>query len=209
MAKNQFGFYFNQDNCIGCRACEGACKQQWQADVGVRYRKVHIFEGGQYPAPITNYLSLSCNHCENPACVEVCPAKRIIKRKDGLVIYNDISVNADGTLNYDNITCIFCGNCETACPYKVPQPNEKPTKGNKKRYEKCIGCYPRIDAKQKPACAQTCLGLALESGTVEEHEKKGAVKDIVGFEDPSLTNPTTRFFPARKTSKQLKEVTNR
>lgn len=204
---NQLGFYFNQDNCIACRACEGACKQQWVVDVKVRYRKVHIFEGGKYPNPVTNYLSLSCNHCEEPACIEVCPAKRIVKReKDGLVIYNDISINPDGTFNYDKHTCVFCGNCKKACPYDVPQANENPSKGQK-RYEKCIGCYPRVDEGLSPACAQTCLGLALEWGKVSENEATpGTVKQLHGFPDPSDTKPATRFKPARKTSADLAEV---
>lgn len=207
---NQLGIHFNQDRCIGCRACEGACKQQWNVDVKVRYRIVHMFEGGKYPEPVTCYLSLCCNHCENPACIEVCPVKRIVKReKDGLVIYNDISLNPDGTMNYDKVTCISCGNCKNACPYSVPQANENPING-KKRYEKCIGCYPRIDEGLKPACVQTCMGLALEWGKVSENEAiPGTVKQLTGFADPSQTNPSTRFKPARKTSPDLVEVTSR
>ncbi|MEK6645680.1 MAG: 4Fe-4S dicluster domain-containing protein [Candidatus Firestonebacteria bacterium] len=205
--KNQLGFYFNQDNCIGCRACEGACKQQWNVDVTVRYRKVHTLEGGKYPNPITCYLSLGCNHCEEPACIEVCPVKRIEKReKDGLVVYNDISLNTDGTLNYEKVTCVSCGNCKNACPYSIPQINESPSKG-KKRYEKCIGCYPRVDEGLKPACVQTCLGLALEWDKLAENEKiSGTIKQLTGFPDPSDTKPSTRFKPARKTSNDLKEV---
>jgi Fe-S-cluster-containing dehydrogenase component len=204
---NQLGFYFNQDNCIGCRACEGACKQQWMVDLKVKYRKVHFFEGGKYPNPVTNYLSLACNHCEEPACIDVCPTKRIVKReKDGLVVYNDIFLNPDGTLNYDKVTCVSCGNCKNACPYGVPQLNETPTKGNK-RYEKCIGCYPRVDEGLKPACVQTCLGLALEHGKVTENEsKQGAVKQIFGFADTSDTKPSTRFKPSRKISNDLVEM---
>ncbi|MBI5710864.1 MAG: 4Fe-4S dicluster domain-containing protein [Candidatus Eisenbacteria bacterium] len=207
----QFGFFFDQDACIGCRSCEGACKNQWRADVGVRYRRVHTYEGGRYPHPVVAYLSLACNHCEDPACIKVCPAKRIVKREqDGLVIYNDVGVKPDGTLDLSKVTCIFCGQCREACPYGVPQPNEKPADGGPQRYEKCIACYPRLDAGLQPACVASCLGGALFWGEVAANERlPGAVREIENFPDPAITRPSTRFRKARRTAPDMAEVTNR
>lgn len=209
--KNQLAFFFDQDACIGCRSCEGACKNQWRADVGVRYRKVHTYEGGRYPKPVVNFLSLGCNHCENPACIEVCPVQRIVKREnDGLVVYKDVGLKPDGTLDFSNVTCVFCGQCAEACPYGVPQPNENPADGSPSHYEKCIGCYPRIDRGERPACVASCLGRALSWGTLAENEKRsGAVKEIENFPETSLTHPSTRFRKARRTAPDAVEVTNR
>jgi len=74
----QLAFVVNQDNCIGCHACEMACKQQWQTELN--WRKVRHFEGGEYPKPVRLFLSLSCHHCQEPACAQACPTKRYLKR---------------------------------------------------------------------------------------------------------------------------------
>ena len=68
MAKNpnQMGWYYNENNCIACRACEAACKQEFDLPVGVRRRRVVTTEEGKYPNPKVRYISISCNHCEDP-----------------------------------------------------------------------------------------------------------------------------------------------
>ncbi|MDI6760553.1 MAG: 4Fe-4S dicluster domain-containing protein, partial [Candidatus Brocadiaceae bacterium] len=75
---SQLAFLVNQYNCIGCHACEMACKQQWQTELN--WRNVRHFEGGQYPKPVRLFLSLSCHHCQEPACAQPCPTKRYLKR---------------------------------------------------------------------------------------------------------------------------------
>jgi anaerobic dimethyl sulfoxide reductase subunit B (iron-sulfur subunit) len=172
---------------------------------------VHTYEGGEYPHPVVCYLSLACNHCENPVCIEVCPAKRIEKRdKDGLVIYNDVGLKPDGTFDFSKVTCIFCGQCAEACPYGVPQPNEHPSDGGPIRYEKCIGCWPRIDRGEVPACVASCLGRALWWGELSSNEgRPGSSREIENFPDPSKTHPSTRFRRARRTAPDLVEVKNR
>ena len=101
----QFGFLVDTKNCVGCRACEIACKNRNQLESpGPRLRKVETTESGTFPNTRVVHLSLSCQHCENPACVEVCPAGAITKREDGTVIA-------------DQSKCLGCQACQSACPY--------------------------------------------------------------------------------------------
>ena len=87
------------------------------------------------------YLPRICNHCLNPACVAACPSGAIYKRgEDGVVLINQ------------NV-CRAWRMCVTACPYKKTYYN-----WNTGKSEKCILCYPRIEAGHAPACMHSCVG---------------------------------------------------
>ena len=87
------------------------------------------------------YLPRICNHCLNPACVASCPSGAIYKRgEDGIVLINQ------------NV-CRAWRMCVTACPYKKTYYN-----WNAGKSEKCILCYPRIEAGLAPACMHSCVG---------------------------------------------------
>jgi len=87
------------------------------------------------------YLPRICNHCLNPACVASCPSGAIYKRgEDGVVLINQ------------NV-CRAWRMCVTACPYKKTYYNWSTGKS-----EKCILCYPRIEAGHAPACMHSCVG---------------------------------------------------
>ncbi|MGA8891566.1 MAG: nitrate reductase subunit beta [Anaeromyxobacteraceae bacterium] len=87
------------------------------------------------------YLPRICNHCLNAACVAACPSGAIYKRgEDGIVL-----VNQDG--------CRGWRMCVSACPYKKVYFNWSTGKS-----EKCILCYPRLEAGEAPACFHTCVG---------------------------------------------------
>lgn len=177
----QVGWLVNLERCIGCRACEGACKNENKTALGVRYRRVIPRESGTYPNVVRYFVTSACNHCKQPACLKSCPVDAITKRaKDGIVII-------------DQEKCIGCRRCEWACPYGAPQYNPET-----KKVEKCHYCYHRIDQGLKPACAISCMGIALESMTLAELEKTGTVqREIPGF-NPAFTNTSTRFVPAKK-----------
>ena len=87
------------------------------------------------------YLPRICNHCLNPACVASCPSGAIYKRgEDGIVLINQE-------------VCRGWRMCVTACPYKKTYYNWSTGKS-----EKCILCYPRLEAGHAPACMHSCVG---------------------------------------------------
>ncbi len=87
------------------------------------------------------YLPRICNHCLNPACVASCPSGAIYKRgEDGVVLINQK-------------VCRAWRMCVTACPYKKSYFNWGTGKS-----EKCILCYPRLEAGYAPACMHSCVG---------------------------------------------------
>lgn len=153
----QFGFLVDTKNCVGCRACEIACKNRNQLESpGPRLRKVETTESGAFPDTRVVHLSLSCQHCENPACVEVCAAGAITKREDGTVIA-------------DQSKCLGCQACQSACPYGVPQYRE-----DDGTMIKCDGCADRRAVGLQPACAHTCFYNALYAGPLSELEALAA-----------------------------------
>ena len=188
MAKNpnQMAWLYNEYNCIGCRACEAGCKQEFDLPVGIRRRKVIIKEEGKYPNPVVRYLSVSCNHCEEPACMKACPVGAYTKEdKFGVVLH-------------DQEKCIGCKRCMAACPYGAPQFDEK-----KKKVDKCNFCIHRLKAGLPPACVRTCMGYALSNGQISDVEtgkafpdpvfKRKIVDRLPGFADPKLTKPSIKF----------------
>ena len=91
------------DRCMGCCACEIACKMEYQLPRGVRFI---VMKQSEDPAPMKEKLVFDfavCRHCDHPACLSACPAGAIYQREDGIVLVDEMS-------------CIGCGACKTACP---------------------------------------------------------------------------------------------
>ena len=173
----RLGFLVDLNYCISCKACEIACKT-WNdvpTDRGIRRRRVVDEILGGAGRAVTNYsVSLACNHCERPACVEACPAGAMSVRPDGLVVH-------------DKAKCIGCRFCESVCPYGAPQydPVEKVI-------SKCSGCSDRVDLGLQPACVDTCPTEALRFGPLAELEALG-IREIPRFSNPNRTWPAVRF----------------
>ena len=115
------------------------------------------------------YLPRICNHCLNPACVASCPSGAIYKRgEDGIVL-----INQD--------VCRAWRMCVTACPYKKSYFNWSAGKS-----EKCILCYPRIEAGLAPACMHSCVGRIRYLGVILYDADK--IKDTATVEEKDLVD---------------------
>jgi anaerobic dimethyl sulfoxide reductase subunit B len=190
MAK-QLGFHVNLANCTGCKACEIACKDRKDLPVGVRWRRVYEYGGGEWvqdadqfvPSGVFHYfVSTACMHCEKPICLEVCPASAISKREDGVVV-----------INSDN--CIGCRYCSWACPYGAPQFNEE-----KGVMTKCDFCVELQANGEKPACVDACPYRALDFGDIKELKAKyGVLNDPAPMPDPTLTRPAIVYTAHKDT----------
>ena len=81
----RFAFYFDQTRCMSCNSCSVSCKDWNQVNPGpVRWRKVNTYKADGGPIAMFN-LAMSCNHCEEPACLAACSQNAIIKKDNGIV----------------------------------------------------------------------------------------------------------------------------
>lgn len=221
---NQLGFFVNLQKCVGCRACVISCKAEnntsptisypkevkynWKDEEvkgdekgkKVNWRAVMEVKGGTYPNPKRYFVSLSCNHCDEPACMKSCPVTEYKNAPDNSTgnYYKSAIVKRgfngdmdkdDGIVYIDEQYCIGCKRCVYACPYGAPRWN-----ANTRKAEKCHLCKHRIDNGMKPACVSTCIGIALEQDTIANIKAKtGIVEEIKGFASPKMTKPNIRF----------------
>lgn len=190
----QMAFYVDSSVCVGCRTCEIACKDENNLSVGPRLRYVRDQMGGSWKvdekdptvirqdAPVFSYhVSISCNHCASPACVAICPTGSMKKDPETGIVAND------------HETCIGCGSCGTACPYKAPQLVDE-----EKLTYKCDFCRELLDKGMAPACVETCPMRALDYGDYDELvQKYGDLCDIAPLPSSEQTAPALVIKPHR------------
>lgn len=159
---------YDATKCIGCRACQVACKQ-WNDLPAVATTNAGTYENplrmDAYTFTKINFTELEyndrflwvfnkmqCMHCEHPACVEAC-------------IVGALEKHEDGPVTYDDRKCIGCRYCQVACPFGVPNFEwDKPMPW----IRKCTFCADRQSAGLRPACITTCPTGALKSGERED-----------------------------------------
>ena len=203
----KLGLVIDLDTCVGCQACTTSCKE-WNTQgysgpltdtnpygsdpSGVWLNRVHgyeVMEEGQAQSRIVNFPR-SCLHCEEPACVTVCPTGASYKRaEDGIVLVNPE-------------TCIGCKLCSWACPYGAREYDQ--SQGVMK---KCTLCIDRIynetfDPEDRvPACVATCPASARHFGDLGD--PNSAVSKLVaereGFNlmEELGYAPTNKYLPPR------------
>ena len=177
----QYGFYIDTDKCTGCKTCQLSCKDNKNLSESVNYRRIYEYVGGDWQADgqawtqnvFSYYLSISCNHCDEPACVKACPSGAMHKRaQDGLVVINED-------------VCIGCKYCSMACPYDAPQYNAK-----KGHMTKCDGCHERVEQGLQPICVGSCPLRALEFGPIDKlREKYGTLAEVAPLPPANQTKP--------------------
>ena len=174
----QYGFYINTDICTGCKACMTACFDRNDLEVPQKFRKVYEFGGGSWEQDAAGaytstafayYASLTCCHCDNPACVLNCPVASMVKDEETGIVHNDPQ------------TCIGCMTCERVCPY------HHPVQFADGIAHKCTLCCDETpDGTPDPACAKACPQRAMAFGPIDELRAKYGTTDTIG----TLTNET-------------------
>lgn len=143
--ERKLGFIFDHNKCIICNACVDACNKAYG---NLNWRSLIVMPYGESKTA----LSISCNHCDNPMCMKVCPANAIEKNEMGIVRIKEDS-------------CIGCGFCSWACPYEALKLNDNGI------MTKCHLCYDRVTKGEGiPYCVQACPTGALSFGWIEKGE---------------------------------------
>jgi formate dehydrogenase iron-sulfur subunit len=161
-----YGILYDANLCIGCRNCEGACKnrrdlptefeQELDAD---NWTIIKLYQD-QENQSIYSFIKRNCMHCVDPACVSACPVGAMKKTADGPVVY-------------DETICIGCRYCMAACPFDVPKYEWEKVFP---RVQKCDMCADRIAEGKETACVESCKIGALQFGKrsdllIEAHER--------------------------------------
>lgn len=177
----RYGFFTDTSLCIGCKACEVACKE-WNVLPSANrtlsgqsydntlqlsastWRHVAFIEqlspDGKRPTEMppfqSHWLMMSdvCKHCSNAPCLEACPTGAIFRTEfDTVVVQQDI--------------CNGCGYCVPACPFGVVDLNEADGKAHK-----CTLCYDRLKGGLEPACSKACPTNSIQFGELSELQRR-------------------------------------
>lgn len=183
-----------------------ACKMQNNVPMGMAWNRVlnedcefEVGVQGTYPHVSRAHLPVACQHCENPACLRVCPTGATYKDDKGRV-----------EIDYEK--CIGCRMCMAACPYNarvfnwnepVRDPDfnygdkDVPVRG-KGVVEKCTLCKERTDRGDEPMCVKCCLAKARIFGDLDDPESE--VSRVVRERNATAllpeqgTRPQVRYF---------------
>ena len=156
--KRRFAMVVDTRRCIGCMACQVACKAEYDTPLGVNRTWVPYKVVGKYPTVKRQFLPRLCNHCDDPPCVRACPVGATFKVEDGGFVLQ----------HYDR--CIGCKACMASCPYnaRFMLPEHRTRTNITSVVDKCTFCYHRVIQNLVPACVQTCVGRSRIFGDLND-----------------------------------------
>lgn len=179
MSDGRVGMWLDLSRCIGCRACQVACREWNELEPaptaqtgsyenprgldGDTWKQVKFLETtDERRATKWLFYSDSCKHCFDAPCMQACPTGAIARTDDGVI-------------RVDPDVCNGNGHCVPACPFGVIEISEKTQVA-----QKCTMCEDRLDAGREPACAQVCPTDCIEFGPrVELLEKARTRRDLL------------------------------
>jgi formate dehydrogenase iron-sulfur subunit len=177
-----YGFFTDTSVCIGCKACEVACKEWNQLPAedkgflgdsldntgelsGATWRHVKFIDNvpdetlGEGNGKAFLLMSDVCKHCTHASCMDVCPTGAIIRTEfDTVFIQEDV--------------CNGCRNCISACPYDVIDIDAE-----KDVARKCTLCYDRLQGGLEPACAKACPTDSIQFGPLDDLREKAKKRE--------------------------------
>ena len=178
----RYVFAIDTKRCIGCNACSIKCRQSNNLPSNTWWTRALSVGGtnpdtpaGDYPNFSLMYLTVACQHCDNPACVKVCPVGATYKDPD------------TGAVRQDYDKCIGCRMCMSACPYtgvrsfnwEEPKhyldfntgSNDVP-EHQKHVVEKCTMCWHKLAKGEEPACIEICTARARFWGDFDDPDSE-------------------------------------
>ena len=196
------GFFTDSSICIGCKACEVACKQ-WNQLPGntpkfgdgfdntgqldaENWRHVKFVDNVPASPSLAGngaaWLMLSdvCKHCKNASCMEVCPTNAIVRTE-----YDTVFIQQS--------VCNGCRDCISACPYGAIGFSAVTGTAHK-----CTLCYDRLQANMMPACAKACPTQSIQFGTLTQLQQKAdarlAALKAQGYDKANLYGRDTSIY---------------
>ena len=193
MARNAIVTDLNR--CIGCFACELACKQHNNVDLGIKWMDLLVMGPyGTFPDIQQYWLPKNCQQCENAPCIDVCPTGASYRNEDGVVL-----VDAE--------TCIGCETCIPACPYGVRTLNPR-----NQIVEKCTMCSDLVAQGKVPACVSACCADARFFGDLDDPESD-ASKALAAADEADVHTlpdngnaPLNRYILSERIAPWLEEL---
>lgn len=178
----QFGFFYDQSRCTGCQTCTLACKSYHQLAPGpLKFLRIYQYEKGAFPNVRLHVQWIPCYHCEDPACIDVCPNDALYKE------------SKYGAVLLDTEKCDGCRLCYEDCPYGsiVFESDESGVPAFK-----CDMCIDRLERGEKPVCTLACPMRALDFGPLKELvQSYGDRRDLDDMPDSQNTRPSIVFKP--------------
>jgi formate dehydrogenase iron-sulfur subunit len=177
-----YGFFTDTSVCIGCKACEVACKEWNQLPSndkgflgdsldntgtldGQTWRHVKFIDNvpdetlGTGNGAAFLLMSDVCKHCQHASCMDVCPTGAIVRTEfDSVFIQQPV--------------CNGCRNCIAACPYDVIEIDP-----DRDVARKCTLCYDRLQGGMEPACAKAYPTESIQFGPLDELREKARKRE--------------------------------